>query len=184
MQEQTQNSFGFKWENFPITGEDRPALAKGEDRIERNGWKMDEFKNWVSGKRVLDAGCGMGWYTDFLSDDNPEGVVYGVDISEKAIKKRLQLDNGHLLVGDIADLPFRDETFDYIACEEVIHHTPDPEKTLNHLATKIKKGGVYTMYIYKEKPLIREMSDTIIRERTTEMSIEECMDFSQKMTEL
>lgn len=184
MQEQTQDTFGFKWKNFPIVGEDSRALAKAEDRIERNGWKLDEFEDRVNGKRILDAGCGMGWYTDFLSKYNPDGEVYGVDIAEMAIKKGLEFGNGHLLIGDIADLPFPDETFDYIACEEVIHHTPEPEQTLKHLATKLKPRGTYTMYIYKEKPLLRETADTTIRERTTEMSIDECMEFSRKMTEL
>jgi len=184
MQEQTQDTFGFKWENFPIVGDERPALAKGNDRIERNGWNVEEFEDWVLGKRVLDAGCGMGWYTNFLSERNPEGEVYGVDIAEKAIRKGLEIGNGHLIVGDIADLPFPDETFDYIACEEVIHHTPKPEETLKHLVTKLKTGGTYTMYIYKKKPLLREMADTTIRKQTTEMSIEECMEFSQQMTKL
>jgi ubiquinone/menaquinone biosynthesis C-methylase UbiE len=159
-------------------------MATGENRIKRNGWDVEEFEDWINGKRVLDAGCGMGWYTDFLSERNPNGEVYGVDIANRAIKKGLELGNGHLLVGDITDLPFPDDTFDYIACEEVIHHTPEPKHTLNHLVRKIKPGGSYTMYIYKEKPLLREMADTIIRERTTEMSIEECMEFSRKMTEL
>jgi SAM-dependent methyltransferase len=184
MQEQTQDTFGYKWENFPIVGEDRPTLAKGEDRIERNGWTVNEFEDWVNGRRVLDAGCGMGWYTNFLSERNPDGEVYGIDIAEKAINKGLELGNDHILIGDISDLPFPDETFDYIACEEVIHHTPEPEQTLRHLVTKLKPGGTYTMYIYKEKPLLREMADTTIRDRTTEMTIEECMEFSRKMTEL
>jgi len=184
MQEKTKDTFGFKWENFPIVGEDRPALAKGEDRIERNGWTIDEFEEWINGKRVLDAGCGMGWYTNFLSEYDPDGEVYGVDIARKAINKGVKLGNGHLLIGSITDLPFSDETFDYIACEEVIHHTPEPELTLKHLVTKLKPGGTYTMYIYKEKPLLREMADTTIRELTTEMSIQECMVFSRQMTEL
>jgi SAM-dependent methyltransferase len=184
MQEQTQDTFGFKWENFPNIGDSRPALAKGEDRIERNGWEFNDFEDWVNGKRVLDAGCGMGWYTEFLSKCNPDGVVYGVDIAKKAIKNGFELGNNHLLIGDISKLPFQDETFDYIACEEVIHHTPEPEETLKHLVTKLKPGGVYTMYIYKKKPILREMADTTIREQTTEMSIDECMEFSRKITEL
>jgi SAM-dependent methyltransferase len=184
MQEQTQDTFGFKWENFPIVGDERPGLAHGEKRIERNGWTVSEFEEWVDGKRVLDAGCGMGWYTDFLSKRNPSGEVYGVDIAERAVRKGHELDNETLLVGDISRLPFADETFDYVACEEVIHHTPDPEGTLEHLVEKLKPGGTLTMYIYKVKPLLREMADTTIRERTTEMDLEECLEFSRQMTDL
>lgn len=184
MQNSTQETFGFKWENFPVVGEERPALADGKERIERNGWHVPEFEAWIDGKRVLDAGCGMGWYTHFLADRNPSGTVIGVDLAERAVRKGTELDNGRLVVGDISQLPFPDEMFEYIACEEVLHHTPDPDQTLRHLVSKLQPGGVYTMYIYKEKPLLREMADTAIRERTTEMPIEECMEFSEQMTAL
>lgn len=183
MQEQTQDTFGFKWENFPID-DNRNTVAKGEDRIRRNGWKVEEFGDWLNGKRVLDAGCGMGWYTNFLSERNPEGEVFGVDIAEKAVRKGHELGNGQLLVGDITKLPFPENAFDYIACEEVIHHSPEPSQTLNHLVSKLKPGGTYTMYIYKKKPLLREMADSTIREQTTEMNIDDCMEFSRKMTKL
>jgi SAM-dependent methyltransferase len=184
MAQKTQDTFGFKWEKFPIVGENRPALADGEARIERNGWDVDTFEEWINGKRVLDAGCGMGWYTEFLSERNHDGEVIGVDIASRAIKKGRALGNGTLVIGDISSLPFPDGTFDYIACEEVIHHTPDPKSTLAHLVSKLKPGGTYTMYIYKTKPLLCETADTTLRKETTEMDIEECLDFSRKMTKL
>jgi len=165
-------------------GEDRPALARGEHRIERNGWEPEEFETWIDGKRVLDAGCGMGWYTEYLSKRNPNGVVYGVDIAPDAVAKGTELGIDNLLVGNIMRLPFPDDTFDYVACEEVIHHTPDPPQTLSHLASKLKSGGTLTLYVYKEKPLVRETADETIRARTTEMSVEECLAFSEQMTEL
>lgn len=185
MQRQTKDSFGFKWDRFPIQpGEARPALAKGQHRLQRNGWSLEEFESWVNGKRVLDAGCGMGWYTEFLSERNPDGEVIGVDIAPRAISKGLELGNGPLIVGDITALPFPDDSFDYIACEEVIHHTPDPVQTLSHLVEKLKPGGTFTMYIYKEKPLLREMADATIRETTTVMNIEDCLAFSRRMADL
>lgn len=177
-------SFGYKWDNFPIIGENRPALAYGDDRIRRNGWSISEFNDWVDGKRILDAGCGMGWYTEFLSERNPTGQVYGIDIAKPAVEKGRQLGIENLIVGDISATPFPDEIFDYVACEEVIHHTPTPESTLEHLVTKIKPGGTLTMYIYKRKPLLREHADTMIREKTTSMSIEDCLQFSGSITQL
>lgn len=184
MQEQTRESFGYKWEHFPITGEKRPALAHGEDRIQRNGWSISEFSEWISGKRALDAGCGMGWYTEFLSKRNPTGHVYGVDIARPAIETGRNLGIDNLIVGDISATPFPDGVFDYVACEEVIHHTPSPHATLEHLVSKLKSGGTLTMYVYKEKPLLREHADTLIRDETTKMSIEDCLEFSDAMTQV
>lgn len=133
---------------------------------------------------MLDAGCGQGWWTGFLNDLNTEGEVYGIDIAEGAVTRGREKFSRNLVVGDIANLPFRAEAFDYIACEEAIHHTPDPESALNHLASHLCPGGTYTMYIYKKKPLLRETADTIIRERTTDMDIQECVEFSKKMAKL
>jgi SAM-dependent methyltransferase len=92
--------------------------------------------------------------------------------------------NTSLLVGDLGMLPFPNGTFDYISCEEVIHHTPDPQQYLSNLVQKLASGGTLTVYVYKEKPLLRETADTVIREQTTEMDIEECLQFSEKITEI
>jgi ubiquinone/menaquinone biosynthesis C-methylase UbiE len=184
-QEQTRTSFGHKWSTYPIKGNaNRAALSDPDHRIERNGWTREMFEEWIDGKHVLDAGCGMGWYTAFLRSVNPSGLVVGVDIAEKAIETGSELGNDPLVVGDLLELPFKDGTFDYIACEEVLHHTPDPAAGLEELVRTLKPGGTYTMYVYKEKPLLREMADTAVRERTTELSVEECIEFAEQVTEI
>lgn len=182
MKKQTQETFNFKWSNFPT--DDDKSSVRAKERIQRNGWTVDEFEEWIDGKRVLDAGCGTGWYTHILSDYNDSGEVYGIDIAEDAIRESDTNSHQGLIVGNINKLPFRDGVFDYVSCEEVIHHTPDPEETLNHLVTKLKEEGIFTMYVYKQKPLLREMADTTIRKKTVEMGMDECLEFSQKMTEM
>lgn len=183
-QRDTASTFGYKWENFPVVGPERSKHFQPEHRIRRNGWTKEEFEDWIQGRTVLDAGCGMGWWTDYLSNLNPAGSVYGVDIAAAAVKKGRELGYEGLVIGDIGQLPFPDETFDYIACEEALHHTPDPPAYLEHLVSKLKSGGAYTMYIYKKKPLLRETADSVIRERTTKMDIESCVEFSEEMAEL
>jgi len=186
-QEGTRSTFGFKWRNFPVVTADdqtRPALAYGEERLQRNGWEPPTFEEWVGGKTVLDAGCGVGWYTEYLRSRNPTGTTIGIDIAEEAVRKGRDLGHGDLLVGDIGAPPFPDEYFDYIACEEVLHHTPDPPEYLQGLVRSLRRGGTITLYVYKEKPLLREQADELLRERTTRMSIEECLEFSEQMTAL
>lgn len=183
-QQGTQSTFGFKWENFPIDDETRTKHFRPEHRIERYGWEPSEFEDWIEGRTVLDAGCGMGWWTDHLTNYNETGAVYGLDIAVDAVRKGGQLGNDRLLIGDMGTLPFPEETFDYIACEEALHHTPDPPRFLQHLVDHLKPGGTYTMYVYKEKPFLRELADTNLREETTEMDIEACMKFSEQLTEL
>lgn len=183
-QRDTQSTFGYKWDRFPIDGEERSKHFRPDHRIERYGWTPAAFADWIDGKTVLDAGCGMGWWTEFLTEQNPTGTVYGVDIAPDAVRRGVEIVDAPLLVGDMSQLPFPDGTFEYISCEEAIHHTPDPPSTLRHLIEKLREGGVFTMYIYKEKPLLRETADAVLREQTTEMNIEECMRFAERLTEL
>lgn len=184
MSDEPQSTFDYKWENFPIVGDKRPALADPEHRIKRNGWNVDEFTTWIDGKTVLDAGCGMGWWTAYLSTINPEGKTVGTDLAKDAVLKGHELGNEPLIVGDIGNLPFPDGTFDYITCEEVIHHTPKPQRYLQRLVDKLASGGTLTVYVYKEKPLLREHADIELRNTTTEMDIEDCMKFCEKITEI
>lgn len=184
MAEDIGSTFGFKWDQFPVEDQKRSALANPEHRIQRNGWNTEEFREWIDGKTVLDAGCGMGWWTSYLSDLNTNGTTVGVDLAEKAVSKGHEMGNKSLFVGDLGALPFPDNTFDYIACEEVIHHTPDPQEYLNNLVEKLASEGTLTVYVYKKKPLLRETADTVIRDQTTQMEIEDCLRFSEKVTEV
>lgn len=66
------------------------------------------------GMRVMDAGCGEGFYLDALSRKMPlQGV--GIDISRDAIAQAACHETPQLwLVGDVTRLPFKDHSFDVI----------------------------------------------------------------------
>ena len=74
-----------------------------------------------SPERVLDVGCGTGAATLFLVREFPQARVRGVDISEEMIERavaKVGLDpEGRVAfrVGDAADLPYPDESFDLVA---------------------------------------------------------------------
>jgi SAM-dependent methyltransferase len=111
--------------------------------------------------RILDAGCGTGCGTEYLVHLNPEAQVVGVDLSSAALDvakeritrscgpealKRLKLIHGSLF--DIDELLKDEDGFDMINCVGVIHHTPDPQKALNLLASKLKPGGILHIFVY------------------------------------
>jgi hypothetical protein len=66
----------------------------------------------------------------------------------------------------------------------VIHHTPDCHRAFITLAELLKPGGELAVYVYRVKPLMRELADEHVRELTTRMSIEDCREFSDQVTEL
>lgn len=184
---QTLESFSYKWKRFF-----QSALNKQEQNktmfLDHYGWSLSEFKNFVKGrKNVLDAGCGIGYITNWVASES-EANVYGIDISFSienayvnfAHKKQPNL---HFLQADLGELPFREGFFDFIICKEVIHHTPEPRKNFSKLVSMLAPGGVILIYVYKKKGPVREFCDDFLRSYTTKLSVDDCYKFAEAMTE-
>lgn len=100
----------------------------------------------ATGKRALDAACGMGYGSRMLADAGASEVV-GLDLDEELIA-RLRADapdNVSFEVGDLRQLPFPDDDFELITCFESIEHVPDPERVLDELRRVLKPGGVLVL---------------------------------------
>ena len=74
-----------------------------------------ELKRLVPGKRVLDIGCGAGYWS-YTAAQFGAKTVAGFDIQEEMVDLAKQatseLDNVHIQVGDAADMPYDDASFD------------------------------------------------------------------------
>ena len=76
-------------------------------------------------KKVLDLGCGSGWLSIFISKYGFD--VTGIDASKSAIdlgkmwatEENL---NVNLLVCDLLNIPFEENSFDAIVCNSVLEH--------------------------------------------------------------
>jgi SAM-dependent methyltransferase len=124
------------------------------------GWT----KAWLSGKWILDAGCGAGRFLDVASQTEAE--VVGVDISEAIDAARESLagrKNLHFVQASIFDLPFRSGAFDGCYSIGVIQHTPDPHRALAALPRVLKGGGNIAVTIYERKPWTLLYSKYLLR---------------------
>lgn len=186
-QEQVKRSYERKWRVFEdVTFSKHVMDFQYNWYMNRFGWASEEeFKSFLESKSsILDAGCGVGravgWFSMFS-----HGEVFGVDISEAvdiAYKRYGNLHNTHLVQGDLTNLPFEKEMFDFISCDQVLHHVPNPKNAFGHLLTFLRKRGEIALYLYRKKGPIREFCDDYIRERTTKMTAEECMEFAKAVT--
>lgn len=74
----------------------------------------------ASPERILDLGCGTGEAALFLAREYPRASIRGIDISPEMIecaRQKIGLDPEARIafkVGDAADLPFPDQSFDLI----------------------------------------------------------------------
>lgn len=77
-------------------------------------------------KKVLDLGCGSGWLTIFISKYGFD--VTGIDTAKPAIElgktwaQEDNITNVNFLVGDLLNLPFKENSFDAIICNSVLEH--------------------------------------------------------------
>jgi 2-polyprenyl-3-methyl-5-hydroxy-6-metoxy-1,4-benzoquinol methylase len=98
---------------------------------------------FAAGRRVLDAGCGVGYGTEMLARAGAAEAV-GVDVAAEAIEsaQRDAADGARFLVGDIRELPFDDGSFDLVVCFEAIEHVEGHERALAELARVLDDRGV------------------------------------------
>lgn len=94
---------------------------------------LGQMKNKV----ILDAGCGVGAFSETLAKENQ---VHGVDFSEKSLEYARQrgLDTH---CGDLGALPYEDGKFDLVLCIGVIQLIKEYERVLKELARVTKPGG-------------------------------------------
>lgn len=96
----------------------------------------------VAGKRVLDAGCGPGLYSEELLARGADLVA--VDASAKMVElaeKRLGA-RARVLKADLNEpLPFASAEFDLVVCALVIHHVDDRESCFREFFRLLKPGG-------------------------------------------
>lgn len=96
----------------------------------------------ASGRRVLDAGCGVGWGSAVLLAAGAAGVA-GLDLSEAAIIDARQRMPGAVFVqGDLARLPWDDGAFDLVVCFEALEHVVEQEQTLDELVRVLAPEGL------------------------------------------
>ncbi len=190
-QQHTNEAFSEKW----------TAFDKQEDKsltdfynlqykwyLELYGFKSEaDLGNFLKGKVILDAGCGLGYKAAWFAQLAPDAIVIGMDFSEAAniaAKNYKHIKNLYFVRGDIADTGIKENCVDYVSCDQVIHHTEFPEKTFAHLTSITKIGGEFACYVYAKKALPRELLDEHFREFSKTLSKEQIWELSEALTVL
>jgi SAM-dependent methyltransferase len=139
-------SFGFQWHKYARTQLDDVHSHESERMFRlKTGFTPAE----LSGKLILDVGCGMGRFAEVASRWGAR--VVGVDLSraaEVAASNLADRENVAFLQANLFSLPFALESFDCIYSIGVLHHTPDCEKAFRSLLPFLKPGGRIAIWLY------------------------------------
>ena len=100
----------------------------------------------LSGKQVVDVGCGGGILSDAMARRGAQ--VLGIDLAAKA----LQVAKLHAIEAATPRIDYREvsveqlagespEAFDVVTCMEMLEHVPDPSSVVDACARLVKPGG-------------------------------------------
>ncbi len=100
----------------------------------------------ASGERILDVGCGPGFYVaELLEEVGPEGSIVGVDSSPDMLAAARRRCEGHANVtfeeGNASALPVEDAGFDAALCVQVLEYVPEPVTALCEIHRALGPGG-------------------------------------------
>ena len=101
------------------------------------------------GERILDCGCGRGFYLVFLSRLAPDCRLYGLDRDAEVLRQaRRYLPSGiSLIQGDACHLPFPDGFFDKAILSEILEHLPDDRAGLAEAHRVLRPGGILAVTV-------------------------------------
>jgi uncharacterized protein YbaR (Trm112 family)/SAM-dependent methyltransferase len=178
--DRTRAAFGFEWLRYPVTSFEEDAVTLvGLTGIEPRFYDRVRFRNLFSheptaadvaaaetsffeGKKVLEAGCGMGKYVNVVASRGARLAV-GLDASDAVVRAR-QLNRGHanalIVQGDIFHPPLAGD-FDFAYSVGVLHHTPDPRRAFRSVAALVRPQGEMAVWLYSHAerlvPLLIEL---------------------------
>lgn len=98
------------------------------------------------GSRVLDVGCGTGFFARLLKRRNPKAHVTGLELEEEFLERaKLEAKAENLdiefLQGDALALPFEDGSFDLVVSYTFLTSVLKPEKAFDEMKRVLRRGG-------------------------------------------
>ncbi|WHY75881.1 demethylmenaquinone methyltransferase [Neobacillus sp. WH10] len=114
-------------------------------------WRKDTMKrmNVQHGAKALDVCCGTADWTIALAEAvGPTGEVTGLDFSQNMLNVGIEKVNGlglrqvNLIHGNAMELPFPDNSFDYVTIGFGLRNVPDYLQVLKEMYRVVKPGGI------------------------------------------
>lgn len=114
--------------------------------------------------RIMDLGCGYGFFANLLGLASPEREVLGVELSAKKLQYAdKELKNVRFINGDITRLKLKD--CDAVILFHVLHHLhsyAQQQRLLKEAYNKLKKGGALIIVEIDSRPLWKFLFTVVV----------------------
>lgn len=121
----------------------------GDMSLKRRARRIIEELNPKPDEKIIDLGCGTGYYLFLLSNLPIKLNLTGFDFDKQALSeaKATLSKKIKFITGDLHKMPFKDNSFDKAVASEVLEHVEDDEKVLKEIYRILKRSGVLTVSV-------------------------------------
>jgi SAM-dependent methyltransferase len=119
----------------------------------------------LSGRDVLEVGCGRGGGTAFVFERFAPRSMTGLDLAARAIgrcRRRYARPGLSFVAGDAENLPFADESFDALLSVESTHCYSDTPRFLVEAGRVLRPGGLILLADFRHTTLPPEAEEALV----------------------
>lgn len=149
----------------------------------------------LSGKKVLEIGCGRGGGADYVKRYlNPE-IMLGVDLSKNVVKlcnQKFDVEGLYFEEGNAESLPFPDNSFDVVLNIESSHCYSSTNAFLAQVKRVLREDGYFLMADFRRREAVDDLLEALrgsglalLKETDITQNIIEALDLdSERKTDL
>jgi len=159
------------------------SLLEDNELFLFNDWilpnKLEDFR----GKDVLECGCGGGQHTSFVAPYARSLTAVDLNTTDIAKIRNKDAANVEFVEADIATMDLGKQ-FDIVFSIGVIHHTDDPDKTVENLTKHVKPGGKLIVWVYSKEgnELVELLVEPVRKSFLKNMNRETLLGLSKAVT--
>ena len=126
---------------------DRLLFNEADMAFRRRARILMDYLELRDGERVIDLGCGMGFYL-MLMGRTRAVAPYGLDRERTRLRRaQAEVSAARLVEADLEALPFAPAAFDKILLSEVLEHLVDDADALQTIFRLLKPGGILAISV-------------------------------------
>jgi SAM-dependent methyltransferase len=125
---------------------------------------------------VLEAGCGPGHMTAWLRSHDVS--VVALDQSVESLERLRARTDAAAVAADVTALPFRDQSFDAVLADGVVHHSRFPARAIAELVRVTAPGGLLFLRVYRAEaryPTLYRMVGGVLRALARTPPLDRCV---------
>ena len=139
-------------------------------------------KGYFNGKTCLEAGCGSFAPATYNMLRNGASFVYAIDLNESIFEHAPNMLNPYegqyeLRCGNVLDLDFPDNHFDFVIADGVLHHcTGDVMRGVRELSRLVKPGGGIYLTMLGRGGLMEDFMNTLRSRYQEDLEFKDLID--------